>query len=630
MWAFRRVANPLRSHAYRLVAPRASYSTSEILLGDREHGLDGHKHDLIIANTCPQPKRFYCRPYVPSKYFAGTRSLSSQAGAKSGDEDDLEDGFSELETPPDVESVAEINEDVEATEELFSEPELSDDDSEGNLLESAHDELDISDDEASAKDDKESKKKAPSSPLFKVIMDAPHQSIHSAIDKWVEEGNPLGRTESSVAMMNLRKRRMFGRALKLSEWLEANKRVDFVERDYASRLDLIAKVHGLQKAEKYIEKIPQSFRGEIMYRTLLANCVVAANVKKAEELFNKMWDLGFPLTPFSCNQLLLLYKRVDRKKIADVLKMMEKENVKPSLFTYRLLIDAKGRSNDISGMEQIVDTMKADGTEPDLLIQSMIARFYVYGGLNKKAEAVLSEMEGDNIKESRGTCKLLLPLYASLGKADEVGRIWRVCEEQRPRLDECIAAIQAWGKVGRVENAEAVFEKMFKTWKRLSSKHYTALLEVYANHKLLAKGKDLAKRMSDNGCQIGPYTIAAIVKLYLEAGEVEKADSILQKATQQSPMKPLYSSYIDVLDKYAKRGDIHNAEKIFHRLRLCGYAGRIQQYQTLLQAYVNAKAPAYGFKERLKADNVFPNRTLTALLAHVDAFRKTPLSELLD
>lgn len=202
--------------------------------------------------------------------------------------------------------------------------------------------------------------------------------------------------------------------------------------------------------------------------------------------------------------------------------------------------------------------------------------------------------------------------------------------EQNPRLEECLAAIEAWGKLGKVEDAEKVFEKMMKTWKRLSSKYYNVLLKVYANHKLLSKGKELAKRMSDNGCRIGPLTWDALVKLYVEAGEVEKADSILQKASEQNQVKPLYNTYISVLEKYAERGDIHNAEKIFHRLRQVGYVGRMRQYQLLLQTYVNAKAPAYGFRERMKADNIFPNKAALSQLQAVDAFRKTQISELLD
>ncbi|GFY84669.1 similar to PENTATRICOPEPTIDE REPEAT 596 [Actinidia rufa] len=376
----------------------------------------------------------------------------------------------------------------------------------------------------------------------------------------------------------------------LLEWLGSTNLLTFVERHFASWLDLIAKVRGFLKAEK----IPKSFRGEVIYRTLLANCVAANNLKKAEQVFNKIKDLEFLITCFACNQLLLLYKRFDKKKIADVLLLMEKENAKPSLFTYKLLIDTKGQSNDIAGMDQIVETMKAEGIEPDLTTQATLARHYVSAGLKEKVEDVLKEMEGDNIKGNRWACHALLPLYAALVEEEEV------------------------------------FDRMSNTWKKLSSMHYTALLKVYANHKLLAKGKDLMKRMGDSGCRIGTFTWDTFVKLYVKAGEVEKADSILQKANQQNQMRPMFSSYMAIMDQYAKRGDIHNSEKMLHRMRQNRYMGWIRQFQALIQAYINAKVPAYGIRERMKADNIFPNKAVAGQLAQVDAFRRTVVSDLLD
>nr|CAD1829038.1 unnamed protein product [Ananas comosus var. bracteatus] len=609
MWALRRASSSMRSHSRQIVGVRASVVQVEIPSADVEH-----QGKYCQGPDCRDlPKSVSSIRFASSRSFLWSRKLSSEAGAKSSDkEDDLEDGFSDLEGDEDLLSEGEI-----AVEEEEESNEVVDNS------------IDLSDTESDAKSDKILRKKNLASPLFKIIMDSPRHNMSAALEKWVEEGNELGRSEVFVALLNLRKRKLYAKALQFMEWLETTKRIEFGERDYASLVDLVSKVHGLHRAEQYIKKIPESFKGEIVYRTLLASCVSAVNVTKAEEVFNKIRDLNFPITTFACNQLLLLYKRVDRKKIADVLLMMEKESVKPSLFTYKLLIDTKGSARDISGMEQIVETMKADGIEPDLLIQAMVAKHYIAAGHKEKAEAALKEMEGENIKENRAACKALLPLYASLGKADEVGRIWKVCEAN-PRLDECLAAIEAWGKVGKIENAEKVFEDMFKTWKRLSSRYYNALLKVYANHKLLSKGKELAKRMSDNGCRIGPLTLDALVKLYVESGEVEKADSVLQKASQNNQMKPLYSSYITLLDNYAKRGDIHNAEKIFHRLRQIGYVGRMRQYQSLLQAYVNAKSPAYGFRERMKADNMFPNKAVAGQLAAVDAFRKTQISELLD
>ncbi|XP_021297455.1 pentatricopeptide repeat-containing protein At1g80270, mitochondrial-like [Herrania umbratica] len=627
MWALRRVANPLKDRRISIQASYAASAKLQIASNYIEGKAVIFESSQTTSDKCPSLLRFYHSRHASCNFSVGRCGLSSQAGAESsGEEDDLEDGFSELETPATAEKKEKCNAQDEAEDGLISDPELSGD--EEGIEETAKNELELSEDETDLSD-KKSSSGGIISELFKAVIAAPGLSVHKVLDKWLEEGKAFNRPEISVAMLNLRKRRMYGRALQLSEWLEANKQLDFTEREYASRLDLIAKVHGLLKAEMYIEKIPSSFRGEVIYRTLLANCVVANNVKKAEEVFNKMRDLELPITSFSCNQLLLLYKRLDKKKIADVLLLMEKENVKPSLFTYKILIDTKGLSNDITGMDQIVETMKAEGVEPDIHTQSILAKHYVSGGLTEKAEEVLKGMEGDNKKENRWACRFLLPLYADLGKADEVERVWKVCESN-PHLEEYMAAIEGWGKLNKIEEAEAVFEMMLKKWKKLPARYCASLLKVYSNHKMLQKGKDLVKRMADNGCQIGPLTWDALVKLHVEAGEVEKADSILQKACQQNQVKPMFSSFMAVMEQYSKRGDIHNSEKMFHRMRQAGYMARLRQFQYLVQAYVNAKAPAYGIRERMKADNIFPNKALAAQLAQVDAFRKNALSDLLD
>jgi hypothetical protein len=148
-----------------------------------------------------------------------------------------------------------------------------------------------------------------------------------------------------------------------------------------------------------------------------------------------MKDLGFPVATFSFNQLLLLYKRLD-KKIADVLAMMEKEDVKPSLFTYKLLVDAKGLVGDIEAMEKVVESMEKDGIafkkmekdgiEPDLMFNTTIARHFLFNGQREKAETLLESMEGDDIQKNRAACKALLPLHAFLGNSDDVERIWKV------------------------------------------------------------------------------------------------------------------------------------------------------------------------------------------------------------
>lgn len=114
--------------------------------------------------------------------------------------------------------------------------------------------------------------------------------------------------------------------LQISEWLETTKQFEF----YASRLNLIAKVQGVDVAEKYTKNVPDYFRGELLYRTLLANCVRSGNMEKTEEVFGKMISLGLPTTIYTLNQMIILYKKCDRRKIPGILSFIKKDSLTPS------------------------------------------------------------------------------------------------------------------------------------------------------------------------------------------------------------------------------------------------------------------------------------------------------------
>ena len=131
------------------------------------------------------------------------RGFASQAGAESSEsDDDLEDEFSELETP------LSANESVVNVDQLISDDDIND------IGEPSQNALELSDNETDLAEKKLPRKKAPSE-LFKAIISAPGVSVHSVLDKWVAEGKDLDQFEISNAMFYLRKRRLFGRALQV-------------------------------------------------------------------------------------------------------------------------------------------------------------------------------------------------------------------------------------------------------------------------------------------------------------------------------------------------------------------------------------------------------------------------------
>lgn len=408
--------------------------------------------------------------------------------------------------------------------------------------------------------------------------------------------------------------------LQLYEWLESRWEFEFTENDYSCHVDSIAKVQGSFKAEEYIQRIPESFRTEAVYISLLRNYVSAANVYKSEKFFYKMKDL-FPLTVATCDLMLYLYKRMDWKKITNIMSFMEIEHINPSYTTYQIFIEVEGRFGSIGGMEQVFEAMKSKGMEPRLPLRASMAQYYADARLKDEAEIVLKDMEGGDLVKNRAACCFLLPVYASLGREDEVGRIWRECEASNPTRDECTAAMEAWGKLKRVKDAEAAFEKLSKILERPSTTYYSLMLNVYADNKMVTEGEDLFNRIKKLGININMKAWDALLNLYIGAGEVEKADAVLEEALQRGKRKPMYTSFLNIFEAYAVRGDVQNAEKIFFEMRKAGYVRTPRSYATLLSAYINAKAPDDGIEERMRRDGIVPGNKLTRLLAQVAAFR---------
>lgn len=151
--------------------------------------------------------RFYNSSSSSSKFHREVRTFSSQAGAKSSgeDNDDLEDGFSELETPLDKAQGSTSGDESDDSKSDISEEDVDDD---------LQNELETFDTETAVRE-KKSRRTRASSAMTKVILASPASSVSTVLNKWVEEGNEVTQTEVSLTMLHLRKRRMFVKALQV-------------------------------------------------------------------------------------------------------------------------------------------------------------------------------------------------------------------------------------------------------------------------------------------------------------------------------------------------------------------------------------------------------------------------------
>lgn len=133
--------------------------------------------------------------------IVGSRCLCSLADARTnGEYPDVEDEVLEHKTPALVEVIEENDAEEEGEEALASEPGLLDDGFSDN-------------EKGEGGEDSYSEKAC--FKLCKAIMESQFHSVASVLDKWVEEGNDLDHFMIAKIIVILRKRRAYGKALKV-------------------------------------------------------------------------------------------------------------------------------------------------------------------------------------------------------------------------------------------------------------------------------------------------------------------------------------------------------------------------------------------------------------------------------
>ncbi|KAL0435750.1 UNVERIFIED_CONTAM: Pentatricopeptide repeat-containing protein, mitochondrial [Sesamum radiatum] len=198
-----------------------------------------------------------------------------------------------------------------------------------------------------------------------------------ALRKWKEEGHVVRKYELNRIVRELRKLKRYKHALEICEWMRIQEDMKLVPGDYAVHLDLIAKIRGLNSAEKFFEDLPEKMRDPATCSALLHTYVQHKESDKAEALMKKMSECGFLKSPLPFNHMLSLYVSTGQlEKVPEIVKEL-KTTTTPDAVTYNLLLAVCASKNIIETAEKVFLEQRQAKIEPDWMTYSTLASIYI-------------------------------------------------------------------------------------------------------------------------------------------------------------------------------------------------------------------------------------------------------------
>ncbi|XP_071924231.1 pentatricopeptide repeat-containing protein At4g02820, mitochondrial-like [Coffea arabica] len=437
-----------------------------------------------------------------------------------------------------------------------------------------------------------------------------------AIRKWKEEGHVVQKYELNRIVRELRKLKRYKHALEVCEWMRIQENIKLLSGDYAVHLDLIAKVRGMNSAEKFFEDLPDKMKDHTTCSSLLHTYAQHKESAKAEALIEEMSECGFLKSPLPYNHMLTLYISTGKLEKVSAMIQVLKKNTSPDVVTYNLWLSVCALQNDVETAEKVFLELQKETLDPDWVTYSTLTNIYIKNSLKKKAASTLGEMEKRISKKVRPAYSSLISLHTSLEHKDEVYWIWKKMKSMFHKLNdsEYMCMIASLVKLHELCKAE----KLYMEWSSISptgdSRIPNILLAAYINDGHMEMAEKFYKQMVEKGMTPSYTTWELLTWGYLKLKKVEKVLDCFNKAIGSvKKWEPDVKMVKEVSGMLEASGNIEGAEKLLVTLR---HAGHLNTgiYNSLLRTYAKAGKMPVVVAERMKKDNVEPDEDTRQLI----------------
>ncbi|CAI0378051.1 unnamed protein product [Linum tenue] len=258
--------------------------------------------------------------------------------------------------------------------------------------------------------------------------------------------------------------------------------LDLTSEDAAMRLELIAKVQGIEKAERYFYRLPQQLKGIDTYGALLSSYGHVQAVEKRDEI-----DRGHDLSSLS-------YK----EKFDALVKEIDDRGISLDAMTYSILISSYGAFLDVNGMEKVLIRMESDpDVNPGWGIYNKASTIYRKSGMKEKGIEMLEKAEGLITKnKDMKAYYCLITNYAAMGEKSRVLGVWELLKKNGKVLNKgYMNVISSLLKLEDFETAEKIFDEWESRNLSYDVRIPNILIRAYSTSALLEKAETMVDRV---------------------------------------------------------------------------------------------------------------------------------------
>eukprot|EP00747_Dinoflagellata_sp_TGD_P083868 gnl/TRDRNA2_/TRDRNA2_162289_c0_seq3.p1 gnl/TRDRNA2_/TRDRNA2_162289_c0~~gnl/TRDRNA2_/TRDRNA2_162289_c0_seq3.p1 ORF type:complete len:655 (-),score=128.58 gnl/TRDRNA2_/TRDRNA2_162289_c0_seq3:235-2199(-) len=300
-------------------------------------------------------------------------------------------------------------------------------------------------------------------------------------------------------------------------------------------------------------------------------------------------DTGWRADSSSCNlRIRDCAKRGDLQGATRWLQKMEATGLKPSVYSYNMVMSAYAKADHAAATEAWLQKMIAVGITPNAISYATVMYVHARHGNEKLVEEWMHKMLDAGIKPDTVCFNLLVSACGASGSKNG-GRLESLIKEMEAQGVEAsvqtyTALIDACAKNGDVAAAEKWFEQMLLTKVEPNVVSYSAMINACAKVSNIPRAEYWYNRMLEAGVTPNAWSYSTVIDACAKAGDLASAESWFLKA-EKAGLNNDVVIYSGMINACGRVGDAERAESFFKQMQEHGIRPHVMAFAALARPY---------------------------------------------
>ncbi|KAL6843238.1 hypothetical protein ACP4OV_026951 [Aristida adscensionis] len=294
----------------------------------------------------------------------------------------------------------------------------------------------------------------------------------------------------------------------------------------------------------------------VAYNTIITGYGKVSDMRKAKNVFDSLENAGLAPDETTYRSMVEGFGRADKYKEAIwYYRKLKASGFQPNASNFHTMINLLARHDDNEGATEVLEDMRAAGCQCSSIVTVLIRAYGTVGGMHKVLP-ILQACFYKKILFDATSCSILVTSFVQNCLLEEALCVLREKKWKDSDFEDNLyhILICSCKEAGSYDDAVRIYNQMQKSQTHPNLRIACSMIDVFSTLERFADAEAVWLELKASSCVLDMIAYSVIVRMYIKAGRLEDACSVLEEMEKQKEIVPDKYLFLDMLRTYQKCG----------------------------------------------------------------------------